>query len=298
MDSLVECPYCSTFLEAGDEAEAHVAAHLAETDRAAAAALQQRDLLRLQQQEADLVAALRAEEEEQHHAGVACGACGAVVALAELASHEEAHRLQRQLEQQSRQASSAAEAQHFQALQQMYGFAERSPHVAGGRAGRCHTCGEEGHWQFECPLNIQQIRWVMRSQWATGCAVPCRAVLRYAMLCCAVLCCAVLCCAVLCCAVLCCAVLLHQPFTPTPTPPTPSPLPPQNDPPRSNMPLLPTSPTRLTAQQRRDASPLADADVIPLLKAALIADLKAHSKAYLCGEQQSVLLVGVVLAAR
>jgi hypothetical protein len=127
---LVECPYCSLFLEAGAEAEAHVAAHEAEADPLGDAG---RDGMQVDGSSGGRTMQEKQQQDEHWDAaaagaaalaeGVACGVCGAVVDLADLDSHEEAHRLQ-QLEGQLRTSAAAAEAQSFQALQQMYGFAD------------------------------------------------------------------------------------------------------------------------------------------------------------------------------
>lgn len=52
----------------------------------------------------------------------------------------------------------------------------------------------------------------------------------------------------------------------------------------SLMPRLPSDPALLVAQQRREKAPLADADVIPLLKDCLEAEAKPHITSFLCGE--------------
>lgn len=90
MDELVECPVCGVFLDAGAEAEAHVAAHFAASQdaerapsgRAAGAA----SPLAGSQPNGGTGLSVSLD------AGVMCAECGAAVALAELDSHEEAHR--------------------------------------------------------------------------------------------------------------------------------------------------------------------------------------------------------------
>ncbi|KAI8467703.1 MAG: peptidase family C78-domain-containing protein [Monoraphidium minutum] len=51
----------------------------------------------------------------------------------------------------------------------------------------------------------------------------------------------------------------------------------------SAAPRLPTDPAQLAARQHREPSAAVGADVVPLLRAALISELRAHTSAYLCG---------------
>lgn len=47
---------------------------------------------------------------------------------------------------------------------------------------------------------------------------------------------------------------------------------------------LPTSPPLLAAAQRRETAPSVGVDVIPLLKAALAAQSRPHTRSYIAGE--------------
>ena len=77
--------------------------------------------------------------------------CGQWLALDELVSHEMLHELQDEEEQDAARAVqdisdseiralALQEAQDFEKLQAKYGFSRKRP-------GRCHKCGQEGHWQ-------------------------------------------------------------------------------------------------------------------------------------------------------
>ncbi|GBF94761.1 hypothetical protein Rsub_07644 [Raphidocelis subcapitata] len=130
-DELVECPVCGLWQEAGLAAQLHVDAHFAGSQQHAAAA---------------------PAAGGGGGGGVVCSVCGEAVRLADIESHEEAHRLQG-LEDASRRAADAAEAHQFEALQSLYGFADKPAQ----RPGRCYTCGQPGHWQSDCPSNPNRI---------------------------------------------------------------------------------------------------------------------------------------------
>jgi hypothetical protein len=80
------------------------------------------------------------------------------------------------------------------------------------------------------------------------------------------------------------AALLPLPLDGRRLPPQPLPHSARPRPQNSAQPRLPTEPGPLAAAQRREAAPLAGADVIPLLRAALAAEQRPHTQTYLCGE--------------
>lgn len=84
---------------------------------------------------------------------VTCGVCGDRVPLAELDSHEAAHEIAR-AEAAARAAAAEEERRQFELLQQRYGFSDRPPPP---RPGRCHHCGEAGHYRSDCPRNPNRI---------------------------------------------------------------------------------------------------------------------------------------------